>query len=129
MASYKPDNYPDIAPYLILADPEVSLRFIERMFGGERLRVIKDDAGRIRHAEIRLGDIVLMMGGALADWPAQPAHFHHYVADVDAVFRRAIELGASAVQEPVQRDDADKRGGFKEPGGITWWIATQLDAH
>ena len=44
--------------------------------------------------------------------------------DVDAAFRRAIEAGATAVQEPVQKDDPDKRGGVKDAGGTTWWIAT-----
>ena len=128
MSDSKPDGYPVLSPYLILDDPEASLGFIEQMFGGERLRIITDDAGRIRHAEIRIGEMVVMMGGAMAGWPAGPANFHHYVPDVDAVFRRALELGAVAVQEPAQQDDPDKRGGFRDPGGIVWWVATEIGA-
>jgi PhnB protein len=127
MSAFKPNGYPSLSPYLILDDPEASLAFIERMFGGERLRMHKDAEGRIRHAEIRVADSVLMMGGALAGWPAQPVYLHLYVEDVDAVYGRALGLGAQPVQEPARKDDPDRRGGFKDPGGITWWVATQID--
>lgn len=129
ITSFKPDDYPEISPYLLLDDPEASLDFIERMFRGERMRIITGDAGRIRHAEIRIGDMVLMMGGTMAGWPAQQANFHYYVPDVDAVYARALELGATSVQEPMKQDDPDRRGAFKDPGGIIWWVATQIDAN
>ncbi len=128
MPRFKPDGYAALSPYLILSDPEATLSFAEALFGGERLRRVEDDEGRIRHAEIRVGDVVVMIGGALADWPEQPAHLHLYVADVDSVYARALELGAQAVQAPERKDDADRRGGFRDPGGVTWWVATQIDA-
>ncbi|HST45626.1 MAG TPA: hypothetical protein VLK29_10440, partial [Luteimonas sp.] len=60
-------------------------------------------------------------------------HVHVYVADVDAVYARALAAGATAVQAPVQKGDADRRGGFRDAGGTTWWVATQIadagDAH
>jgi PhnB protein len=125
MTSYKPQGYPDISPYMILDDPEASMQFIEAMFGGQRLRVFLGDDGRIKHGEIRIGDAVLMMGASVPGWPAQQANFHHYVPDVDAVYARALQLGAVSIQEPARKDDPDKRGGFADPGGIVWWIATQ----
>ncbi len=128
MPEYKPAGYPSLSPYLVLSDPEPSLAFIERMFGGHRLRVQREEDGRIMHAEIRIGEAVLMMGQAMPHWPAGQPHFHLYVEDVDAVYRRALERGAEPVQEPVQKDDEDRRGGFRDPGGITWWIATQTGA-
>jgi uncharacterized glyoxalase superfamily protein PhnB len=126
MTSYKPQNYPDISPYMILDDPEASMQFIEALFGGERLRVFLGEDGRIQHGEIRIGDAVLMMGASLPGWPAQQANFHYYVPDVDAVYALALRLGGKAVQEPVQKDDDDKRGGFEDPGGIVWWVSTQI---
>jgi uncharacterized glyoxalase superfamily protein PhnB len=48
------------------------------------------------------------------------------VADVDAAYQRALAAGAESVQAPVKKDDPDKRGGVKDPGGTTWWIATQV---
>jgi uncharacterized glyoxalase superfamily protein PhnB len=48
-----------------------------------------------------------------------------YVRDVDTTYRRALEAGAVSVQEPVRKQDEDKRGGVKDSGGTTWWIATK----
>lgn len=131
MSSFKPEGYPSLSPYMLLDNPEATLSFVEQLFDGERLRIIKDDGGRIRHAEIRTGDIVLMMGAAHDDWQAMPGHLHLYVEDVDAVYARALSLGAEPIMPPVKHDDPhdpDKRGGFKDPGGISWWIATQIQA-
>lgn len=124
---FKPNGYPALSPYVILQDPEATLAFAEAALGGERLRRVEDVTGRIRHAEIRVGEVVLMIGGALADWPAQEAHLHLYVPDVDATYARALGFGATAVQAPEKKDDADRRGGFRDPGGVTWWVATQID--
>lgn len=78
------------------------------------------------HAEVRIDDTVIMMGDAAEGWPAAPAHVHIYVLDVDATYKRALEAGATPLQEPTQKDDPDKRGGFKYPIGTSWWIATQV---
>jgi PhnB protein len=56
-----------------------------------------------------------------------PAHVHIYVADVDAIYRRALAAGAKSIAEPAKKDDADKRGGVQDPGGTTWWLATQVE--
>ncbi len=123
MTDCKPAGYPAISPYAVLDDPEASLSFVEALFGGRRLRTIKGDDGRIRHAEIRIGETVLMMGEASPEWPATATHLHFYMPDIDDMWHRALSLGAERVQEPMQRDDGDYRGGFRDPGGITWWIA------
>jgi PhnB protein len=62
-------------------------------------------------------------GGA---FPPVPAHVHVYVSDVDAVYARAMAHGAVSVQEPVKKDDEDKRGGIKDAGGTMWWISTRV---
>jgi len=48
------------------------------------------------------------------------------VPDVDDAYARMLAAGGESVQEPVQRDDPDRRGGVRDPGGTTWWIATQV---
>ena len=84
------------------------------------------DNGPSMHVEVRIDDTVLMLADGVEGWPALPAHVHIYVTDVDATYKRAIEAGATSVQAPVQKGDADKRGGVKDAGGTTWWIATQV---
>ena len=60
-------------------------------------------------------------------WPPLPAHVHIYVRAVDEAYQRALQAGATSVQEPVKKEDEDKRGGIKDAGGTTWWIATKVD--
>ncbi len=76
---------------------------------------------------MRIGDTVVMLSDAVEGWPSVPSHVHIYVEDVDAVFARAIAAGAAPVRQPVKGGDADKRGGFTDAGGTTWWVPTQVD--
>lgn len=68
-----------------------------------------------------------MIADGTPGWPPVPSHVHVYVSDVDATYRQALEAGAAPVQEPVKKEDEDKRGGFKDTGGTTWWIATRVE--
>ncbi len=120
--TYKPDGYTDLAPYLLVRDAEAVLSFAERVFDGERLRVIPREGGGIMHAEIRIGDTVLMMGEA--DGP--PAMLHLYLPDPDDVFARAIEAGAEELQPMMEKGDGDRRGGFQAPDGTQWFVARQV---
>jgi uncharacterized glyoxalase superfamily protein PhnB len=68
-----------------------------------------------------------MIADGAPGWPPIQAHVHIYVPDVDATYRRALDAGAVSVQEPVKKEDEDKRGGVKDAGGTTWWIATKVE--
>jgi uncharacterized glyoxalase superfamily protein PhnB len=125
-AAHKPEGYTTVSPYLIVDGASRTIDFLVRVFGAVEVRRFADDAGGIVHAEVRIDDTVLMIADGGEGWPPVPSHVHVYVADVDATFRRALEAGATAVQEPVQKDDADRRGGVKDAGGTTWWIATMV---
>jgi PhnB protein len=126
MPSFKPEGYPSISPYLIVKGASDTIEFLKRAFDAQELRRFPDDAGRLMHAEVRIDDSVIMLGDGGEGWPPIGGHVHIYVADVDATYRRALEAGAESVQEPVRKDDADKRGGVKDVGGTTWWIATMV---
>jgi uncharacterized glyoxalase superfamily protein PhnB len=126
-ASHKPEGYSTVSPYLIVDGASETIEFVVRVFDGVPLRRFADESGKLVHAEVRIDDTVVMVADGVEGWPPVPSHVHIYVADVDATYRRALEAGASSVQEPVQRDDPDKRGGVKDAGGTTWWIATKVD--
>ena len=68
-----PEGYPQVNPYLIVDEPAALIQFITDVFGANEIRRHEDDKGRIAHAEVRLGDSVIMMGGANEQWPAAPA--------------------------------------------------------
>lgn len=124
--AFKPDGYTSLAPYLIVNGAQATIDFLIAVFAAEPLRMHRNDDGKIAHGEVRIDDTVLMLCDAVEGWPAIPANVHVYVADVDRTFARAIAAGATSVQEPMQKGDADKRGGFRDAGGTTWWVGTQV---
>jgi uncharacterized glyoxalase superfamily protein PhnB len=125
--SYKPEGYSTVSPYLIVEGASGTIEFLVRVFDAIELRRFPDATGKLMHAEVRIEDTVVMLADGGGDWPSIPANVHIYVADVDATYRRALEAGATSVQEPMKKDDEDKRGGVKDAGGTTWWIATRVE--
>ena len=126
-SSYKPQGYTTVSPYLIVGDARRTIEFLARVFDAIELRRFPDPSGRLMHAEVRIEDTVLMLADGAEGWPPLPAHVHIYVPDVDATYRRALETCATSVQAPTKKDDADKRGGVKDAGGTTWWMATKIE--
>lgn len=125
--SHKPVDYSTVSPYLIVDGAEATIDFLKSVFGAVELRSFPDDDGELMHAEVRIDDPVVMLADpAPPDWPPVPSFVHIYVEDVDATYRRPLEAGAVSVQEPVQKQDGDKRGGVEDAGGTTWWIATRV---
>jgi uncharacterized glyoxalase superfamily protein PhnB len=127
-APHKPTGYSTVSPYLIVDGAAATIDFLKRVFGAVELRRFPDDAGKLLHAEVRIDDTVIMIADpAPPAWPAITSYVHVYVPDVDATYRKALEAGAVSVQEPVKKQDEDKRGGIKDAGGTTWWIATRVE--
>ena len=124
---YKPKNYSTVSPYLIVNGARATIEFLVNVFGAVELRRFPDAAGKLLHAEVRIDDTVVMIADGNDGWPPVPAHVHIYTRDVDATYKRALEVGATSVQEPVKKEDEDKRSGVKDAGGTTWWIATKVE--
>jgi len=121
--SYKPEGYTDLAPYLVVADPEVTLVFCDTVFQGERLRVFHRDDGSIMHAECRIGDTVLMIGGSAG---GAGAMLHLYLSDPKAAFDRAVAAGAKVIEPITDKGDGDMRGGVRSACGTSWYLARQV---
>lgn len=122
----KPDGYNSVSPYLIVNGAQATIDFLVAVFDAQRLRTIPREDGKLRHAEVRIDDTVVMLADAVEGWPAVPANVHIYVDDVDAAYTHALQAGAMSIQEPVKRDGPDQRGGFRDAGGTTWWITEQV---
>jgi PhnB protein len=127
MQQFKPTGYSTVSPYLIVADAAATIRFLEQVLDGRLLRSFPDDQGRLMHAEVRIDDTVVMLADSAPEWPPVAAFAHVYVMDVDATYERALAAGATSVQVPEKKQDEDKRGGVKDAGGTTWWIATRAE--
>jgi PhnB protein len=124
---YKPGNYSTVSPYLIVDGASRTIAFLTQVFGATELRKFPDADGKLLHAEVRIGDSVIMLADGGEGWPPVPSYVHIYVPDVDATYALALRAGATSVQEPVKKQDEDKRGGVMDQGGTTWWIATKVE--
>ncbi len=125
-SSHKPDGYNTASPYLIVSGANATIDFLIQVFGAVEIRRFPDASGKIMHAEVRIDDTVVMIADSAEGWPPTCSYVHIYVRDVDAIYQRALQFGAISVQEPVKKEDEDKRGGVKDMGGTTWWIATKV---
>lgn len=125
-SSHKPQGYPTVSPYLIVNGAARTIQFMLDVFDAVELRRFPHADGRLMHAEVRLDDSVIMLADPAPEWPPTGGQLHVYVRDVDATYRRALAAGGTSVQEPVKKADEDKRGGVKDPGGTTYWIATRV---
>ena len=122
-----PDGYHSVNPYIVVEGVEHLIAFLGEVFGGLEYgeRETRPD-GTIGHANVRIGDSVVMLSEATSDHPARPCVQFAYVGDVDAVFRNALRAGAKTIIEPSEQPWGDRVGGFHDPFDNRWWVATHL---
>jgi PhnB protein len=122
--SYQPTGYQTVSPYLTVDGVAELLDFLVKVFDAKVVEKLTHADGSIGHCEIRIGDSIVMLGHPAEPGKARPANLYVYVPDVDATYRRALELGAKGEREPVDQYYGDRSGGFIDPSGNHWWIAT-----
>jgi len=122
-----PKGYRTVTPYPVAQDADALIEFVKHAFGAEEQFRAIGSAGGI-HAEIRIGDSMLMMGGGGRElsWRGEsiPMAFHMYVPNCDATYKRALEAGGTSIAEPVDQFYGERSGGVKDPAGNFWYIAT-----
>jgi PhnB protein len=122
-----PRGFRMVTPYLVAADGLSLLEFVKEGIGAEELMRAMMPTGV--HAEVRIGDTTLMMGGGLPDkhFPEdrlQPNALHIYVEDVDAVTKRAVAAGGTLIDEPRDQEYGERSSTVKDKAGNIWYIAT-----
>ena len=121
-----PRGFRVVTPYLVAADGLALLEFTKQGLGAEELMRAVMPTGV--HAEVRIGDTNLMVGGGLSDkqfaGSLQPGALHIYVEDTDAVTRRAVGAGAALLDEPRDQEYGERSATVKDPHGNFWYIAT-----
>jgi PhnB protein len=125
--NYKPAETQNVIPYLVIPDADKELAFVKEVFGAKEVHVSRDPSGRIAHAQVKIGDSVVMMAQAIDQWPAQPAAIYIYIPDVDATHKRALANGASSIMEPADQFYGDRNSGVKDPNGVQWWMAAHIE--
>jgi PhnB protein len=117
-----------VTPYLVAEDGPALLDFAKQAFGAEETMRAETPMGGV-HGEVRIGDSMLMMGGAIPGrkFPGSfhPNALHVYVEDADAVVKKAVAAGATLVAAPRDQDYGERSGTVKDKAGNFWYIATQ----
>jgi PhnB protein len=137
MAGVKPipDNYPQVLPYLCVDGAGAAIEFYRTVFGAvERMRMAEPD-GRIGHAELEFGAAVIMLADEFPELGIRapktiggtPVTINVYVENVDEVFARAIDAGATALRPVTDQFYGDRTGQFEDPFGHRWSVATHIE--
>src|SRR5918996_4993208 len=112
-----PDGYHSVTPYLVVQGAATLIEFLKQAFeASETFRMARPD-GTIMHAEVKIGDSTVMMGEAGSEHKPMPACIYLYVNDVDVVYRRALQAGATSQMEPANQFYGDRHGGLMDPVG------------
>jgi PhnB protein len=130
-----PEGYPRVTPYLSIDGAAAAIDFYSKVFGAtERVRM-PDPDGRIGHAELQLGDSLIMLADEYPEMGIRgpkavggtPVTISVYVEDVDGVFDRAVELGAKPLRQVQDEFYGDRSGQFEDPFGHRWSVASHIE--
>jgi PhnB protein len=130
-----PDGYHSVTPYLIVRNAARALDYYKQAFGATELVRMNAPEGKIGHAEVRIGDSVVMLADEFPGWGAKspeayggsPVHLMIYVEDCDAVFNRALAAGGKEIRPLKDQFYGDRSGTLDDPYGHQWTIATHKE--
>ena len=117
-----PNQYNISMPYMIVENAAAFVAFMKFVFGATDQLLVPRDEALIMHAELRVGDAVIMLADATADYPVCNSATYIYVADVEQVYYHALEAESKSLM-PIANREYGKSAGFKDPFGNTWWLA------
>jgi len=103
------------------------IKFMQDAFDAKELFKMEAPDGTIMHAEVMIGDSIIMMGESSNKYPPVTAGMFVYVEDVDTVYKKAVAAGATSTAEPADQFYGDRTASVKDAFGNTWWIGTHIE--
>jgi uncharacterized glyoxalase superfamily protein PhnB len=123
-----PEGYHTVTPYLLVSDVKKLMTFLTKAFGATERGKFEEPGGkRVMHAEMQIGNSIVMMGEPPKPEDIRRTMLYVYVPDVDATYRSALAAGATSVHEPKNQIYGDRSGSVKDPTGNDWYIATHVE--
>lgn len=122
-----PDGFHTVTPYLLVNDVTKLIDFLKQAFDAQEIHRSSMPDGSVMHAQVQIGDSMVMMGKASDEYKPMPAMMYLYVEDMDKLYKRAIQAGGTSLREPTNEFYGDRVGGVKGPCGNQWWIATHVE--
>ena len=120
-------GYHRVNPFLVVDDAEGLLSYLTAVFAATEVERILRPDGAIGHAEMRIGDTVIMISHSTPAFQARPSYHYAYVADVDAAYQRALAAGSTSISEPENKFYGNRECGVRDPFDNVWWIATLVE--
>lgn len=124
---WQPEKYGTVDPYLVVRGVEKFITFLESAFDARIEIKVPNPDGSIGHAEVRIGDSVLLMFDANDAWPDTPAFLRIYTKDADKTFSKALAAGATEVTGLMDGFTGERGARICDPLGNVWWIQTRLE--
>jgi PhnB protein len=129
-----PEGYHSVQPYLHIRGAAQAIEFYKQAFGATEIMRMPLADGRLGHADIRIGDSVVMLADEAPERGIHgPAHYGgapmtlmFYTEDCDAIFQKAIGAGSKSLREPTDQFYGDRMAGIEDPFGFQWYIATHV---
>ena len=122
-----PAGYHTVTSYLAVPDAQALIDFVVKVFDAKEREVMRQPDGRIRHAEVQIGDSIVMLGSTSSTFGTATATLYVYVDDADARYQKALDAGATSISQPADQFYGDRHAGVKDPNDISWWIATHFE--
>ncbi|MGH2484617.1 MAG: VOC family protein [Ktedonobacterales bacterium] len=119
-------SYHTITPYLVIRDVARELAFVAAAFDARETLRMERPNGTIAHAEVMIGDSVVMMGEPESEHELMPAMLSMRVDDVDAAYQRALTAGAESTREPADQSYGERSAGVRDATGTIWYLAAPL---
>ena len=126
-SSAAPEGYTIVAPWVVTDDTGAFLDFVAQAFGGQELGRVSTEDGLIGHAEIRVGDTVVLAFDRRADWPTMPSLLRVFVADAEKAFSQAVAAGGHVVTSLADHAFGQRGGRIKDPFGNIWWVVSRVE--
>ena len=130
MTSVKPipDGYRTVTPFILVQGADKLIDFVKKAFDAKETERYLMPDGTIGHAEVRIGDSVIMISDAQEEqFKPMQSGIHLYVEDCDVIYKRTLDAGATSIMEPADQFYGDRSAGVKDQFGNRWWIATHKE--
>lgn len=122
-----PEGFHTVTPHLTVQGTSKLVDFLKQAFEAKELFRLAHPDGTLMHAEVKIGDSIVMMGEARGEWKPMPGSLYVYVNDADGVHKRALQAGATSTMEPADQFYGDRTAGVQDPSGNQWMIATHKE--
>ena len=130
-----PDGYASVTPYLIISGAKAAIEFYKTVFGATERLCLPGPDGRVAHAELEIEDSVIMLADECPERGAKspqtyggsPVSIHLYVNNSDQVYAKALAAGAKSIRPVENQFYGDRSGGFTDPFGHQWHVATHVE--